>query len=366
MGPLGRGRTARQFLGPKLVKLTGIIGVRYIIVRFVVFLTAALSVLAADIAVRRDGPSFRISGAASSAGVQLFVGDGDVPPVLGTFFNDGADILFRPRFEVSKFVASRLVVNGKVFHFPAEKQIQERTTFVEHVYPTASGIPANQLKFYVQFSAPMLRGEAWDHLQLLDAQGKVIDLAFLEIDQELWDRDNRRLTVLFDPGRIKRGVLPRDQAGAALEEGKSYTLVASPNWRDDRRVPLKQEFRKSFKVIAEDRTAIDPAKWTVSSPKTASREPLIIDFSESLDAALALRLIKIGIPGQTVLAAAERGLQFVPDQPWPASPVAIEIDTALEDLAGNKVGRPFDVDTFDPITVRSGRGIVRLKIVPKP
>ena len=70
----------------------------------------------------------------------------------------------------------------------------------------------------------MLRGEAWEHLQLLDSNGKVIDLAFLEIDQELWDRDQRRLTVLFDPGRIKRGVLPRDEIGAALEAGKSYTL----------------------------------------------------------------------------------------------------------------------------------------------
>ena len=40
--------------------------------------------------------------------------------------------------------------------------------------------------------------------------------------------------------------------------------------------------------------------------------------------------------------------------------------TALEDLAGNKVGRPFDVDTFDRITVRSGRGVVRLSVMPKP
>ncbi len=334
--------------------------------RFVVFLTTALCALAADVSVRREGPSFRISGAGTPADVSLYTGEGDAPPVLGTVVTDGADVLFHPRFEVSKSIASRLVVNGKVFHFPAEKQTLERTTIVEQVYPTAGEIPANQLKFYIQFSAPMLRGEAWEHLQLLDANGKVIDLAFLEIDLELWDRDQRRLTVLFDPGRIKRGVLPRDEIGAALEEGKFYTLVASANWRDDRRVSLKQEFRKTFKVTPEDRTAIDPAKWTIAAPKAATRDPLIIDFGESLDAALALRLITTNVPGQAELGPAERQWRFVPDQPWPPGAVDILIDTALEDLAGNKVGRPFDVDTFDRITVRSGRGVVRLSVMPKP
>ncbi len=333
--------------------------------RFVVFLATALCALAADIAVRREGPSFRISGAKTPAEVHLYAGEGDVPPVLGTVVTDGADIFFRPRFEVSKSIASRLVVNGKVFHFPAEKQTLARTTFVERVYPTALEIPANQLKFYVEFSAPMLRGEAWEHLRLLDANGKVIELAFLEIDQELWDRDQRRLTVLFDPGRIKRGVLPRDEIGAALEEGKSYTLVASANWRDDRRVPLKQEFRRTFKVTPEDRIAIDPSKWTVSAPKASTRDPLVIDFGESLDAALALRLIKVNISGQAQLGPAEREWRYVPDQPWPPSVIDIAIDTALEDLAGNKVGRPFDVDTFDPITARSGRGVVHVRAVPK-
>ena len=211
----------------------------------------------------------------------------------------------------------------------------------------------------------MLRGEAWEHLRLLDANGKVIELAFLEIDQELWDRDQRRLTVLFDPGRIKRGVLPRDEIGAALEEGKSYTLVASANWRDDRRVPLKQEFRRTFKVAPEDRIAIDPEKWRIAAPKAGTRDPLVIDFGESLDAALALRLIKVNVSGEAQLGPAERQWRYVPDQPWPPSVIDIAIDTALEDLAGNKVGRPFDVDTFDAITVRSGRGVVRLSVVPE-
>jgi hypothetical protein len=330
----------------------------------VVVILPALCALAADIAVRREGPAFRISGAATPAEIALYVGEGDVPPVLGTFSNDGSDILFRPRFEVPKTIASRVVVKGKIFAFPAEKQTQERTTVVERVYPTGDEIPANQLKFYIQFSAPMHPGEAWQNLRLLDSEGHAIDLAFLEIDQELWDRAGRRLTVLFDPGRIKRGVLPRDEIGAALETGKTYTLVAGAAWRDDRRVPLRAEYRKTFKVVAEDRTAIDPAQWKLTIPKAATRDPLIIAFGEPLDAALALRLITTAVPGQASLGPEEREWRYVPDRRWPPSPQEIVIDTALEDLAGNKVGRPFDVDTFDRIATRTGRGLVRLPFRP--
>jgi hypothetical protein len=101
----------------------------------------------------------------------------------------------------------------------------ESTTRVEHVYPSAGELPENQLKLYVFFSAPMRRGEAWQRVHLLDSDGKPVELAFLEIDQELWDRDHTRLTILFDPGRIKRGLLPLAESGKILEAGKRYTLA---------------------------------------------------------------------------------------------------------------------------------------------
>jgi hypothetical protein len=50
----------------------------------------------------------------------------------------------------------------------------------------------------------MSRGEAYRRVHLLDATGRPINLAFLEIEQELWDPEGRRLTLLFDPGRVKR------------------------------------------------------------------------------------------------------------------------------------------------------------------
>ncbi len=317
---------------------------------------------AAEIAVRREGQNFRISGPAKPADIALYVGGSDVPPVFGTVTADGPDLLFRPRFEIPPTVACRVVVNGQVFPFPAQQsEPTAPSTRVEQVYPTVSEIPANQLKFYLQFSAPMRPGNAWQHLRLLDAQGRPVELAFLEIDQELWDRDGLRLTVLFDPGRIKRGVLPLAENGPALVAGQRYTLVADAAWRDERGVPLAAEFRKAFTILPEDRTAIDPSKWKLSLPKAATREPLIIQFGESLDAALALRLINIPLaPGQPSLGPAEREWRYVPDQPWNPGTYFVSIDRALEDLAGNKVGRLFDVDTFERISTKPSRETVLL------
>jgi hypothetical protein len=44
--------------------------------------------------------------------------------------------------------------------------------------------------------------------------------------------------------------------------------------------------------------------------------------------------------------------RFVPSQPWKAGRYELVIDMTLEDLAGNRIGRPFDVDLFDRVTER--------------
>ncbi len=77
-----------------------------------------------------------------------------------------------------------------------------RATVVAAVYPSAQVLPENLLRFYIQFSAPMSRGEAYRHIHLLDAVGKPVPDPFLELDEELWSGDGCRFTLLFDPGRI--------------------------------------------------------------------------------------------------------------------------------------------------------------------
>jgi hypothetical protein len=329
-------------------------------------ITLTLSAFAADVAVRREGSAFRAAGLPATppdggwaAVFRVHVGDASMPPVMGTYAVEGADVVFRPRFAIPPDVACRAIAGGKEFRFAAAAREFKSTTRVLQVFPSGGDIPANQLKFYLEFSAPMEKGQAWERIRLLNAEGKVVELAFLEIDQELWDPESKRLTLLFDPGRIKRGVMPRDQVGSALLAGQSYTLVVDREYRDAEGNRLIAEFRRGFRVRAEDREPVDPSKWSFHLPLAGTREPLRVAFGEPLDAALATRLIGIeGIPGDFSLANAESTLVFTPSASWESREYKLLVDTALEDLAGNRVGRPFDVDTFNRITVRTNRGVV--------
>ena len=119
---------------------------------------------------------------------------------------------------------------ARITHVPAR---------LVQVYPTSDRLPENQLKFYVHFSAPMSRGDSYRYIHLLESENGEVDLPFLELGEELWSQDGTRLTVFFDPGRIKRGLKPREEVGPSLEEGKSYTLRIDADWPDAPSDPLE-------------------------------------------------------------------------------------------------------------------------------
>jgi hypothetical protein len=238
---------------------------------------------------------------------------------------------------------------------------------VEHVYPSKDTLPENQLKFYLHFSAPMSRGEAYRHVRLLDAHGKAIDLPFLELDEELWDGAGKRFTLFFDPGRIKRGLKPREEVGPALEEGKRYTLVIDRAWPDAEGEALKQPYRKSFRVGPPDDNPPDPTTWKLRPPAPGTRAPLVVTFPKPLDHALLHRLIWVTdsqgrkVPGTPAVADEETRWRFTPLQTWAAGTYHLVIDTRLEDLAGNTIGRPFEVDVFRPVQREVKTEAVRLR-----
>ena len=66
----------------------------------------------------------------------------------------------------------------------------------------------------------MRRGEAYRHLQLVSASGRPVELPFLEIEEELWDRDGRRLMVAGF-----RGLLT-EQPRLPTQEVESVRFVA--------------------------------------------------------------------------------------------------------------------------------------------
>jgi hypothetical protein len=329
-------------------------------------------------AIQWSGGELRITGwepvaeppAGWSSVLSVYAGaaGSDVPPLLGTYAVERASLVFRPRFPLAPGMHIRAVFQppdgprvDAAFDIPAAAP-PASTTRVAHVYPSTGVLPANALKLYVYFSAPMRRGDSWKHLHLL-RDGAPVEYPFLELDQELWDRDQRRFTVLFDPGRIKRGLASLAEAGPALDAGHNYTLVIDRDWLDARGAPLADEFRKPFRAAAADRTPPDPKKWRVTAPRAGSTEALAIRFPKPLDYALLQHEIVVtGVSGKVSVERDEMEWRFTPDLPWRAGTYAIVIRTTLEDLAGNHINRPFDIDTFDPITRTAGSETVKVTL----
>ena len=324
--------------------------------------------LSAAAVIRFEPPLFRVTGWEAAPAAEpgdwtsvfaVYAGEGDLPPVLGTYRVADGDVIFQPRFPLRAGVKYRAVFRAThpeltaTFEIPATRAAP--STRVEQVYPSARVLPGNQLKFYICFTAPMQRGEAWRRVHLYDAAGKLVELPFLELQQELWDPDYRRLTVLFDPGRIKRGLLPLQESGPAIEEGKEYSLVIDRAWVDAAGSPLTEGFRKTFRVAPADRTPPDTKDWRVTAPAAGSAAPLVLDFPKPLDYALLLHLVEVvdgagqRVAGSIAVGKEETRWTFTPSARWKSGAYEVRVDTSLEDLAGNRIGRPFDVDTFERV-----------------
>lgn len=292
----------------------------------------------------------------------------DTPSMLGSYKLENERLIFEPRFPFvpglkysARFGPAHLPgretssaeIVSTAFALPEPPATPP--AFVEHVYPSRDVLPENQLKFYIHFSAPMRRGEAYDHVHLMESSGKEVDYPFLKLGEELWDYSGTRFTLFIDPGRIKRGLKPREDNGPSLEMGKSYTLVIDADWPDARDRKLKQHYRKDFKVIEPDEAQPDPKKWKIAAPAPGSSEPLVITFSESLDHAMLRRVLLVldpegkEIDGKITIENNETHWEFQPDSPWSTGKHSLQIETTLEDLAGNSIGRPFEVDVIRPI-----------------
>jgi hypothetical protein len=306
--------------------------------------------------------------------------DAMLPPMLGTYRVQDAKLRFEPRFPLEPGVNYRAVLktaglpggaedSGPKFiaaSFRAPTRPVTPTTVVSHIYPSSDVLPENLLKFYVHFSAPMRGGHIYDHIHLRNAAGKDVELPFLEIDEELWDPTMTRLTLFIDPGRIKRGVEPLESIGPALEAGKSFTLVIGKEWKDSSGNPLKETFQKAFRVGPPDRDPPNPTRWRMQPPKADTREPLTIHFGKPMDSALARRMIRPQfvsgerVAGETTLVDQEREWRFTPRDPWPSGDVIVLVQTTIEDLAGNNIGKPFDVDVFENVQRRVTNSVVSL------
>ena len=221
-------------------------------------------------------------------------------------------------------------------------------TFVTQVYPSGDTIPENQLRFYIHFSAPMGRGSGLDHVRLLDDRGAEVTDPFLPVDADLWNSSRTRYTVFFDPGRQKRGILPNREMGRSLVAGRTYTLAIDREWIDGYSHPLREAYTRQFRVVPADLSPVNYAQWKITAPAAGTRDPVSVRFPEPLDHGLLLRAIGVKRDGQAVSGEVtvedhERLWILTPSTPWTAGRYELVAMGILEDLAGNRIGRAFEI-----------------------
>jgi hypothetical protein len=220
-------------------------------------------------------------------------------------------------------------------------RIQTSPEVAIRISPQARVLPANTLRFYVHFPRS---GEAHfdrDHLWLLNEEEQVVHDPFLVLPHELWSADGRRLTVLMEPGRIKRGLGTDPSHEPAFVVGRTYSLVVTA---------LGQTARHAFRVSDPVLEAVDETRWRLVSPAAGSLDPAVVHFDRVMDAALCEDEIRVLTPAGDVaatrvsLAPDGTAARLTPSHPWPAGEHRLVVSGRLEDVCGNRLGEALDHD----------------------
>ena len=301
----------------------------------------------------------------------------DRPAVTGKYVVTSTAVEFAPRFPLDAGLPYAVTFDPSKLPDPRAETAVVRTvslpkvdkapsTTVTRILPTSEVIPENHLRMYVEFSAPMSRMSGVPFIRLIDDRGEVVPEVFLPLEADFWSPDATRYTVFFDPGRVKRGILPNEQMGRALVVGRTYAVEIDAQWKDADGLPLAKPYRQAFRVGPADERPVTPLSWTLTLPRAETRDPFIIAFPESLDHGLLQRAIGVSrrdggpIAGAIRIDPGETRWNFTPDDSWTRGAYTVVVLSILEDLAGNSVGRLFEVDVFDKVDARPQPGQTKL------
>jgi len=214
------------------------------------------------------------------------------------------------------------------------------------LHPNTKTIPANILRVYLSFSEPMARNQVRDKIFLSNAQGQRIDNPFLNLQAELWNNKQTRLTLLLDPGRIKQGVGPNVSDGAPLKAGKTYSLNISKSFKSAAGQPLEKLQSIDFTVGTAQRKKINPYDWHLNTPIYNTKSTLIVTFDRLIDIGTSSHFLRIvdnnnnEVQGHSTHN--EKTWKFTPKNPWRSSVYSIIVSPELEDVSGNTITAPFD------------------------
>jgi hypothetical protein len=264
-------------------------------------------------------------------------------------------VRFVPRFPFLEGRTYTIEVDGRrVGELARAGTNRPAVASVTGIWPTATHVPRNLLRFYIGFSARMSAGSCAKNVRLCAEDGSVLEHALFSIDDELWDGERQRLTVLLDPARIKRGLVAHRRLGYPLEAGQTIRVLVDRGFLDAGGRPLCEGAERTYRVAPDERRRVDPTAWKLRVPVPGSSEGLEVVFDRSLDHALIDRCLRVlGPDGKTTPGYGEAGpgessWTYHPTHSWPPGEHRLVVDPVLEDLAGNSVRRVFDRDLSWP------------------
>ena len=320
--------------------------------RLVTVLSAALCLTCL---CRAAGVRVNEKGQIEAHGSDIRVFRGDVTsPMFGAVSRHGEGVCFAPALPL---VAGETycveIQTGKGDWSTQLLRFEPSETAVPQVgiAPSPAVLPANALKVYLHFTQPMEQGVFLERITLHRQDGSVVAGAFRET--ELWSPNGRRLTLWLHPGRQKTGVNLNLDEGPVLHEGEKHTLKISGSWRSAAGVPLGKDTSFTLSAGAVDHACPDPSRWKLFAPKAGTRDVLRVEFDESLDpamlvSALTVKRGKKRLSGTVQVTPDARSWTFIPPENWSSGSYTLEIDPLLEDLAGNNLLHPFEVDREQP------------------
>lgn len=266
--------------------------------------------------------------------------------VAGRYKHESNSLIFTPAFGfvVGQDYVVRIQIpsaNEELVPFKIRSEAPAQDVQITAIYPSGDLIPENTLRFYIHFSAPMQPHVAFDHIKLADIDGNSDEAAFMKFKQELWSEDRTRLTVLMDPGRIKRNVATNRELGPALLAGQQYRLVITDGWMPVQGKTALKKHSKTFSVGQALRELPDSDKWQFSPPRLNTRDGLAIKFDRPFDVGSLRKSVKIKtalgqvVKGVVTISDNETVWSFRPDDSWSSNTLAVVVDPNLEDVAGN-------------------------------
>ncbi len=287
--------------------------------------------------------------------LKVFVGNIEkccegISPMAGRYLSSGAGITFDPAFDLIEGQNYTVMSRGRhatgyseptLTEFIIQPAVPTAAPEVIAMYPSADDIPENTLRFYIHFSTPMQPHLSTEFIKLVDAKGTTDTAAFMAFKQELWSEDRKRLTLLMDPGRIKRGVSQNLNLGPALQENNRYSIVVEDGWPSANGMSQAPRFEKVFSVSQALRTIPSTDSWQITPPRSLTLDPLVIKFDRPFDNQLSQNSIKVLstnsqiIPGTVSVENHEKTWRFEPLHEWTNAKVVISVDSRFEDVAGN-------------------------------